>query len=1002
MLEPDVSLVVQLLGPPQVVRNEEAVPLPSGKGAALLAYLACRRGWVGRGELAALFWPEAPEKKARANLRWHLHRLRGEPWGEGLEAEAGRLRWRVPTDLQGLLEAAEREAWPAVLSRYRGTLLEGFECSGAPAFERWLELERARLFGLWRQASLEQAARLGAEGQHRAAAELLEAVLRRDPLDEEVVQRRLETARAETEREGALRSYRAFARRLAEELGLEPLAETVRLAEALRHAGAAEASAGEAAAAGAALPQPATPLVGRRLERARLSSLLADPGCRLLTLSGPGGVGKTRLALQAAADWQAAAGEACFVPLAPLGSPEDLVPAVMAALGLPAGEWPRRQLLAALRPKRLLLVMDNFEHLLAGAGLIAEVLAAAPQVKVLVTSRERLNLPGEWLVEVEGLSSDAAEDDAAQLFAQSARRVSRTFRLDAATAPQVRRICRLVEGLPLGIELAAAWTRLLSCQEIADELERSLDLLGAAEAGARGVPARQRSLRAAFEHSWSSLGAEERLALGRLAIFRGGFDRAAASAVADASLPTLLGLLDKSLLRRPLPGRFEMLEVIRQHALEKLEPLERAALEEAHGDHYAAFLARREAQLEQRHPKAALAEIAAELENVRAAWRHAALCGAAPRLARALKALSTFYDLKGLFAEGARAFEQAVRGLEARAPEGAGATLLASLLLRQSWFAFRLGNYAEVRALLGRALAIFRAHGERQQVASCLYQLGNVAEALGDYDEARRRLGESLAAYREAGNEAGTARALNTLGLVACALGDYGEARRLHREGLSLRRRLGDPRGLVIGYNNLGDATLHLGARAEAYRLYRRALAMSEEIGDTWGVALSLTHLGDVARACGDDSAAEAHYRKGAALCQEIGHRYALLMAQRGLADVLAARGERAEARRLLRASLRAAVEVRAEPQALETLSSLARLEWLEGHPGESLELTAFVLAQPGGRRHTRLRAEGLLGKLRASLAEREVSAALERARAQGLEEVARDLLALGALAPAS
>ncbi|MDT8307390.1 MAG: helix-turn-helix domain-containing protein, partial [Anaerolineae bacterium] len=326
------------------------------------------------------------------------------------------------------------------------------------------------------------------------------------------------------------------------------------------------------------LPAPATPLVGREAELATLTQLLTDPGCRLLTVVGPGGIGKTRLAVEAACYvWERFADGIFFASLATTSSPEFMVPAIGQAVGLDFSgrAEPRRQLASYLSNRQLLLLLDNLEHLLEGVDLVAELLARAPELKLLATSRERLALSGEWVFEVQGLpvpaegEAEALEKySAAQLFLQRARRAQVDFGLSAEDRPEVVRICRLVEGMPLAIELAAAWVTVLSCAAIADEIERGLDIL---RTTLRDVPKRQRSMRAVFEHSWELLAEEEQLALCQLSLFRGGFQRDAAQAVGGANLPVLSALFSKSLLRRNESGRYDLHELIRQCALEHLE-----------------------------------------------------------------------------------------------------------------------------------------------------------------------------------------------------------------------------------------------------------------------------------------------------------------------------------------------------------------------------------------------------------------------------------------------
>lgn len=436
------------------------------------------------------------------------------------------------------------------------------------------------------------------------------------------------------------------------------------------------------------LPVPPTSFIGRQEELARLTAQLADKNCRLLTILGHGGVGKTRLALQAAAQAEAKhfRDGIYFISLEPLTAPEFIGPAVAAALHVPLQnpQTAKEQLLTYLRSKQLLLLLDNFESLMEGANWVAETLQACREVKILATSRERLNLAEEWIVSLEGfpVPDDFApaafeNNSAVQLFCQRAARANARFRVTAADRPAVARICQLVDGMPLALELAAAWAKMMSCQEIAAQIERDLDFLNTT---LRNVPDRHRSLRAVFEGSWRLLTEDEQRICRLLSIFRGGFQREAASAVLSlrksevrsqesearsqnsevttndqlpatnyqlpapspqplspspqslitknfefALLETLSSLMDKSLLRVTSSGRYEQHPLTHQYATEKLAavPDEKAEVEERHARYYADFLQKEVARLKGQgasQPEI-MEEILTEIDNIRAAWR---------------------------------------------------------------------------------------------------------------------------------------------------------------------------------------------------------------------------------------------------------------------------------------------------------------------------------------------------------------------------------------------
>ena len=440
------------------------------------------------------------------------------------------------------------------------------------------------------------------------------------------------------------------------------------------------------------LPVQLTPFVGREAVLAEIEARLQDPACRLLTLIGPGGSGKTRLALEAAAaQLDSFAHGVFFVSLAPLDSVEAIVPTVAEALGFrfyEEGE-PQQQLLDYLCQKTMLLIMDNFEHLLAcperrpelvegprrrdGVGLVTEILKTAPDVKILTTSRAGLNVQGERLFPIAGMDfpaltprepKEAAQYSAVKLFLQSARWVQPSFELTADNVNHVTQICRLVEGMPLGILLAAAWVQMLTPAEIAAEIGQSLDFL---ETDLRDVPERQRSMRAVFDHSWRLLTEREREVFGGLSVFRGGFTRQAAQRVTGASLRELRALVNKSLLHRTPTGRYEVHELLRQYAAEKLDqsPAASEAVHDRHCAYYAAALQQWEAHLKGPRQQAALAEIEADSENARAAWNWAVERGHVEHIEQAIEGLCLFYDLRWRYQEGEAACRMAAEKLAA-------------------------------------------------------------------------------------------------------------------------------------------------------------------------------------------------------------------------------------------------------------------------------------------------------------------------------------------------
>lgn len=610
------------------------------------------------------------------------------------------------------------------------------------------------------------------------------------------------------------------------------------------------------------LPIPLTPLVGRAAEVMELSRLLGQPDCRLLTLVGPGGMGKTRLAQALAADQQAAfAHGVAFVALAALSSPEFIMPALVHTLDLASADstTPKTQLLNYLREKQMLLVLDNLEHLLDGIDWLTELLAYAPALKVLATSRERLNLLGEWVFDLHGLPTppmvsprpalpnQAVQAEVAvmqygsvELFVKSTRRVLPSFALSAQNRGVVAHICRLVDGMPLGIELAAAWTPVISCQEIAQEIERNLDFL---TVNRRDLPERHRSLRAVFDHSWQALTDEERRVLAGLALFRDGFHREAALAVADAHLPLLMTLSAKSLLYRTAEGRYAMHELIRQYALEKLQASGQGiGAAERHLHYFLQFVLAAREQLRGPNLVEWYNRLEQEHANVRAALTWAFTVDAtSERIEQGLQLATAnhrYWQGRGHLREG---FTWLERGLQMNA--AIGAATRANALQIGGWLLHQLGNSQRASTMLQESVMLYQELQDETNLAATLDFLGDVAWMAGDFPIAQQSYAASLAIFRKQGDPYHIGLSLYSAGRLHVDYGYYGEAESLLQEGLALLERIPHPRGIALCLNALGRLALFQAVNDGAGRQLRKALQIFYELGNKVDVAECLEAL---------------------------------------------------------------------------------------------------------------------------------------------------------------
>jgi predicted ATPase/DNA-binding CsgD family transcriptional regulator len=631
------------------------------------------------------------------------------------------------------------------------------------------------------------------------------------------------------------------------------------------------------------LPVQTTPFVGRTQEINAIAGLLANPDVRLVTLLGPGGMGKTRLALEVG--WRLVEPEAFgtswvlfpdgvyFVPLQPVATPDNMLWAVAEAVGFPFqsdGREPQQQLLDFFREKRLLLIMDNFEHLLEGADLVSAILQAAPGVQVLVTSRETLNLHAETVRTLDGLPfpgnvEDTPAYDAARLFVLGAQRACGDFALQPEDLPALARICALVEGMPLAILLAAAWVEVLSVYEIAEEIARSFDFL---TAEMRDAPRRQWSIRAVFEPTWQRLSETERSVFKRLSVFRGGCTRQAAQAVTGAGLPVLQALVNKAVLSRTPRGRYEIHELLRQYAEDRLMAAgEDDTARDAHCAYYAAFMHARESDLKGGDRQiAALDEIEADFENVRAAWDWAVGQRRVDDLKHMEWAVWRFLNMWSRDAEGLTLFQSALNLDDDRALHG-------RLMHRYAFFCHRMGRQREWDEWSDRSLSVAREMGEPGDLALVLRTRSLVLAALyRDFEQAYRLADESLELWRALGDTWGVAWGLQVKGVIALRAADYPSAMSSTEESWKEAQIVGDRQRIAACLMNAGVGYSCLGEPHQALHYYQASLAVFRELNPLGGfVAQVIGNIGVVAQHLGDYDTALRQFEEALALVSESG-----------------------------------------------------------------------------------------------------------------------------------
>lgn len=757
------------------------------------------------------------------------------------------------------------------------------------------------------------------------------------------------------------------------------------------------------------LPLPPTLLLGRESELNALERLFTDPPCRLLTLSGMGGIGKTRLAIEFAVLHKNLFPDGViYVPLGPINSAESIVPAVAEAqaFSFSGPSEPKEQLFNFMSngmKHPALMILDNLEHLIAQSStaveLVIEFLERLPHLKILCTSRERLNLQGEWVYELHGLPVPPDEfaerlDDysAVRLFLQGAQRIKTDFQPDGGDKASVIRICRLLEGVPLAIELASAWTGLLSCAEIAHELESSIDILSTS---LRDMPERHRSMRASFDHSWRLLSETEREAMCCLSVFQGGFDREAAEKVAGASLAILASLASKSLVRRGEDGRYDLHEVIRQYSLPRLaeDQARHDEVRDRQCEYYLNFASRYERKLKSSAQQSAIQDMTAELDNLRAAWEWGIRRGKFGTIVKSVRSFGWFFEVSGLIRDGIEQLELLIQSLSEKKRNTEMNRALGAALTNQGLLYFRAGQFARAQERYKQSIAILRSINARVLLADPLIFSGTLLHLNGDYLEAKELIEEGTGYARATGDQWFTAYGIYNLGHVDSLMGKYEEGYEQMLEGMKIWREVGDPHSISLGLNFLVDTQIALGRYEEAKASMRESIALCEQTKNRWGMGTAYRYLGLTTLAEGQCVEARDCFQKSLEVFGEQFEGWDIARTLTYLGDAVLKSGDCSGAESSYKEALRIAREAKSMPIILDALTGLAEIDQRTGKVERAYQLSHVVLSQSACAQETKGRACRIIAEIAKLDSTAQEHAIQKKIPNQSLEEWVRTVL---------
>lgn len=953
------------------------------KPLLLLSFLALE-GARPRRYVAELFYSDA--KNPLNSLSRALSHLRGvDP--DLLQVDDLRVGTKVKCDAKQLETLLDKGQLEKGVATYTAPFLQDLTLELGAELEEWLLVTREHLAGRVREAHLRLGEVLAAQGDFDAGARHAEAAYKLPGADELEPE---DFARTYTLLSAGGSPQAADLRKEAAGFGIRLLLSSDEAKARLfveRHASLPRHN----------LPRRRTSFVGRAAELEKVAGVFADARHRLLTLLGPGGVGKSRLAVEAAYQQLRLDRFKDGVTLAeldPVASPELIPGAVAEALRLElrGADDSMTQVLKHVGDDARLLILDNFEHLIAGADIINDLLDACPHLSVLVTSRERLNLADEWVLELSGLGvndTKASGSDALQLFVARAKRARLGFSLTHEELPHAQAICDLVGGFPLGIELAAVWIKLLSPADIAAEIKQSLSFL---ETPMRDVSERQRSINAAFDYSWKLLSSTEQAVMRKLSVFNGGFRKEAAAQVADASLPVLASLVDKSLLIASGSSRYERHALLFQFAQEKLaeEPEEEAETKAKHAHYFHSFLKNAEADLRGPGAKEAMDTIELEFENIRLAWGWAVEHEDADALTQSAIPLRLFFDMRGRFQDGVALYSQVISNLNES--ERINQKALGYILVSIAWLYFRLGENEKAAKSATNGIAVLEPLRENRAVVEGLATLSILEWQAGRYEVAKD-YAEGALSLINPDNLASIARLSEYLGIFDEYLGNYLEAKNHYRKALKACRQLDNYSASVTILNNLGTLGINAGEIDEAEMFLKQGLELARQLNIKQIIPPLLNNLAKVALERGNFPTANLLCKEALQFAETIGLTSHQARIQETLGRVALKTSEHQRAKKHFTENLKIAHVTNETSMVLQTLTWLAHIYMNENKAEQAANLLGLVQNHPATSGYLQNLAQQAFERLSGLLSQPVLDRALEQGQKLELDEITKIIL---------